>query len=193
MDLVAADIRAKRQEGLGDEKFVVPPGYSSREEYEAASLEALKESSRPVEFPEKMYLAVHKKKGTKNSWWYELFSAELFEKKAEDGGYEGSLENAERYYYDSRHAEEVHVFELAKRKERVEDEVHGCDCEVTVPYADYAVKGMENASLSVEGCFEGGERGSFRIYGEISVLKDGGIVYPYPQYDEDDEFDIAKI
>lgn len=200
MDLVAEDIRAKRQEGLGDEKFVVPPGYSSREEYEAAFLEALKESSRPVEFPEKMYLAVHKKKGTKNSWWYELFSAELFEKKAEDGGYEGSLENAERYYYDSRHAEEVHVFELAKRKERVEDEVHGCDCEVTVPYADYAVKGMENAYFTVEGhkSYEGGCRWDwFSPCDEISVLKDGGMVFPYPENDDDDDdvnfLDISQI
>ena len=190
MDLVVEDIKAKRKDGRSDEEFVVPPGYSSREEYEAAFLNALKENARPAEFPEKMYLAVYKKKGTKNSWWYDWFSAELFERKSEDDGYDGSLEKAERYYCDDRHAEEAHVFELAKIEEWVEDEVHGCDCEISVPYANYEVKGLENAFLSLEGCYDDGRWG-FRIYGEISVLKDGGIVYPYPELDEDDaDFDI---
>ena len=94
-----------------------------------------------MEMPNKLILAVIKQPNSYNSWWYEVFSMNIFERT--DNGFAGSLKKAEADLSEMHHGTEVHAFELVKESEWVEEGLSGCDCETYSLRAVYQLQGND--------------------------------------------------
>ena len=89
---------------------------------------------KKMKMPNKLILAVIKQPNSYNSWWYEVFSVDIFERT--DNGFAGSLKNAEKDLSELHHGTEVRAFELVKENEYVHEGMSGCDCET------YSLRGI---------------------------------------------------
>lgn len=94
-----------------------------------------------MKMPNKLILAVIKQPNSYNSWWYEVFSVDIFERT--DNGFAGSLKNAEKDLSELHHGTEVRAFELVKENEYVHEGMSGCDCETYSLRGIYQVKGSD--------------------------------------------------
>ena len=137
-----------------------------------------------MEMPNKLILAVIKQPNSYNSWWYEVFSMNIFERT--DNGFAGSLKNAEADLSEMHHGTEVHAFELVKESEWVEEGLSGCDCETYSLRATYQLQ-VNNITQNVVLELHEGMYGSIG-YDVICELND------YPTLaGEDENFDLNSI